>query len=349
MFDLQIVAVMATFRLEKDGFALKSASLDQNMDLLTTSFSYAASGHENYVILDAPDHSNVGDSAIFLGELALLRKIFEREPAFVCSQRTYSQDVGVNPQEGVVFLHGGGNFGDVWPVHQDLRENALKSFPNHKIVQLPQSIHFKSEQGLDRCARAIERHSDFMLFVRDKESFAIAQSKFNCEVKMCPDAALALGRLDRLDQPYQPILCLMRSDREGGMGQPELENILALGPVEDWVLDARGMRSLQDRLLEKSARKMSFSRSLLRFRLSQIYENWANERLRRGMMQLSSAEFVVTDRLHAHILCSMMGIPHAVFDNSYGKISRYIDAWQNDEFGTIVNSIEGLHEVLDSF
>ncbi|MFT4085249.1 MAG: polysaccharide pyruvyl transferase family protein, partial [Nocardioides sp.] len=34
----------------------------------------------------------------------------------------------------------------------------------------------------------------------------------------------------------------------------------------------------------------------------------------------AGARLVVTDRLHAHVLAGLMGIPHVVLDNSYGKI-----------------------------
>lgn len=30
---------------------------------------------------------------------------------------------------------------------------------------------------------------------------------------------------------------------------------------------------------------------------------------------------VVTDRLHAHVLAGLMGVPHIVVDNSYGKVA----------------------------
>jgi exopolysaccharide biosynthesis predicted pyruvyltransferase EpsI len=35
----------------------------------------------------------------------------------------------------------------------------------------------------------------------------------------------------------------------------------------------------------------------------------------------------VTDRLHGHILSDLLGIPHVVLDNEYGKIAAYLDAW----------------------
>jgi pyruvyl transferase EpsO len=39
---------------------------------------------------------------------------------------------------------------------------------------------------------------------------------------------------------------------------------------------------------------------------------------------------VITDRLHAHILSLLLDLPHAVLDNSYGKLHRFLDAWTGD-------------------
>jgi pyruvyl transferase EpsO len=36
---------------------------------------------------------------------------------------------------------------------------------------------------------------------------------------------------------------------------------------------------------------------------------------------------VVTDRLHGHILALLLGIPHVVLDNSYGKLHHFIRTW----------------------
>jgi pyruvyl transferase EpsO len=36
---------------------------------------------------------------------------------------------------------------------------------------------------------------------------------------------------------------------------------------------------------------------------------------------------VVTDRLHVHILSLLQGKAHAVLDNSYGKIARFMAAF----------------------
>ena len=45
----------------------------------------------------------------------------------------------------------------------------------------------------------------------------------------------------------------------------------------------------------------------------------------------SRGETGVTDRLHAHILCLMMGIPNIPLDNSYGKLSTFVETWRTHE------------------
>ena len=36
---------------------------------------------------------------------------------------------------------------------------------------------------------------------------------------------------------------------------------------------------------------------------------------------------MITDRLHAHILSTLLDIPHVALDNDYGKIGSYLAAW----------------------
>ena len=53
----------------------------------------------------------------------------------------------------------------------------------------------------------------------------------------------------------------------------------------------------------------------------------ARQRFGRGIRQISRARAIVTDRLHVHILSMLLGRPHAVLDNSYGKIARFMAAF----------------------
>jgi pyruvyl transferase EpsO len=53
----------------------------------------------------------------------------------------------------------------------------------------------------------------------------------------------------------------------------------------------------------------------------------AQARLKRGIRLLSQGKVVLTDRLHAHILCLLLNKRHVVLDNDYGKISTFHKAW----------------------
>tara|TARA_A100001391_G_scaffold48774_4_gene29041 strand:- start:31021 stop:31677 length:657 start_codon:yes stop_codon:yes gene_type:complete len=65
---------------------------------------------ERYALVDFPDHSNVDDSAIWLGELALLHEITGRFPSYVCSREDYDGDaLKKSVPDGPIFSHGGSN------------------------------------------------------------------------------------------------------------------------------------------------------------------------------------------------------------------------------------------------
>lgn len=50
----------------------------------------------------------------------------------------------------------------------------------------------------------------------------------------------------------------------------------------------------------------------------------------RGYSLLSGARRVVTDRLHGHILSCLLGKPHVLLDNSYGKNGSFFKSWESD-------------------
>jgi exopolysaccharide biosynthesis predicted pyruvyltransferase EpsI len=46
-----------------------------------------------------------------------------------------------------------------------------------------------------------------------------------------------------------------------------------------------------------------------------------------GMMFLQRGRVVITDRLHGHILSTLLNIPHIYIDNKQRKISNYHTTW----------------------
>lgn len=272
-------------------------------------------------ILDFPDIRNVGDSAIWLGEMAYLKARFAKRPAYACTIRSLSEEaLEAAVPEGPIFIHGGGNFGDIWPFHQDFRERVLQRWPDRTIIQFPQSIHYSDPKRIDDCARIIARHRHFVLLVRDKESLDFATRHFDCDVRLCPDMALCIGMTDPIGTPQMPVLCMLRKDKEAASpGQSGHSGL----PTEDWITESKSQVRIAKALGMLGALP-SFNRDDIN--LSKL-DAAATQRFRRGVTQLSRAQAVVTDRLHVHIVSLLLGKPHAVLDNSYGKIRRFMDAF----------------------
>jgi pyruvyl transferase EpsO len=61
-----------------------------------------------------------------------------------------------------------------------------------------------------------------------------------------------------------------------------------------------------------------------------LWDQLAEDRTLRGCRILARGRVVITNRLHAHLLCTMMGLPHVVCDTSNGKVFAYRDTWIRD-------------------
>jgi exopolysaccharide biosynthesis predicted pyruvyltransferase EpsI len=280
-------------------------------------------------LLDFPHHSNVGDSAIWEGEQIFLSKL-GMKPAYVCAAGNSdwnAMESAIGP-DGAILIHGGGNFGDVWPMHQQLREEVLDRFPGHPVLQLPQTIHFSDPNEADRTAAKIRKHGKFTLAVRDRRSLAFARERFDCNVVLCPDMAFCIGPIGAAECSDQRILLLLRSDKEKKDHSPA-DAILQSPDLlcTDWLTESRtetrlrtGGRLLVDMLRGRTGPTLRGS----------YYNALARERVRRGLRQLASFRYIVSDRLHVHILSTLLGRHHALLDNNYGKLSSFIAAWNTN-------------------
>jgi pyruvyl transferase EpsO len=280
-----------------------------------------------YALLDYPAYANVGDNAIWLGTLEAFRRLGAGPPAYTCCIRTYDADslrrrVGAGP----LFVKGGGNFGDLYPLHQAFRERLVRDFPGNPIVQLPQTLRFDDEAALTTAREALAAHAAFTLLVRDRDSLALGRDRLGLRTLLAPDLALALPVPTDRPVPTLDVLWLLRADDEAE-ARPLVPPDGSV-PV-DWPADPRGrLARVQRRLTRRVA--ASPREGLRARRLRRTYDPLAARRLAAGYALLSSARFVVTDRLHGHLLCVLLGIPHVLLDNRYGKNRTLFDAWTRD-------------------
>lgn len=285
-------------------------------------------------IVNYPNQRNVGDAALWLGLRDSLRRIGV-PVGYECDWRAYSPHrLRSNTARGsTVLITGGGNFGDLWRNTQNVREQVLQDFPDRRIIQLQQSIWFEDEANLQRMKKLCEAHPDFTLIVREQQSYELAQHHFEVPTILSPDLAFALGPLPRA-APECPILWLARTDKESRWGDQDIQSPTVTRL--DWLRRvpkdpeegfegslARRVNAFTTKRLQSRAPGDSVSVRLAKL----THLPLARQVLYRGREILSRGETVITDRLHGHILCLLLSIPHVVMDNTYGKIRSTFDTW----------------------
>ena len=281
---------------------------------------------EPFALIDFPNHTNVGDSAIWLGELSLLRALGARHLRYTCDYKTYSRgELAARVGRGTILLSGGGNFGDLYPHHQELREEVLQAFPRNRVIQLPQSLHFRSRDALERAAHICDAHPDFTLLARDQVTLMTAERTFRSRVELCPDLAFCLESLPRRPRQPEGIVFLKRRDREARLRSAravEAEDVIRV----DWPHEEGGLSHRIHAALQRRTAKHRWL-GQLHGTTARLRESMAKYRVGVGCRLLGRGRAVITDRLHAHIFCILMRIPHCVLDNSYGKVRGCWDTW----------------------
>lgn len=285
------------------------------------------------IYLDIPLHLNVGDLLIYKGT----EQFFKQQKYKVLARYTdkaslqFIHKTKSLPSDVVIVLHGGGNFGDLYPHHQLLREEVIKKFPNNKVVFMPQTVHFKSLDRMEQSANVINKHKNLTIFCRDTRSYQILKDNFCDNVILCPDMAHSLWGVFPVQAGkdiLRDTLWMIRKDIEE-TNLASLEGLPNSSAFEDW----EDICTDKDRSYMRFMFRLERVNSLLGLNLFPVVSMWGrytDELVYRVNRYFMSHKQVVTSRMHGHILCCLLGVNTKLLDNSYGKNSTYFDAWTKD-------------------
>lgn len=290
-----------------------------------------------FVLIDYPNSANAGDHAIWIGEKIFLKSL-GIDIAYQCSLETYDKVAMTKALgAGTILMHGGGNFGDTYIFHQ-FRHKVLADFPDNKIVIFPQTAMFFTDIGIRQSAELFAAHANVTITVRDVLSFHILKKSFSHRhrIILAPDMAFMIQHQTRRIKPAFGIVWLSRTDVEGVHGDSVPKTIkpqqlrqqnIHLGQQEDGIPtiakgDVVGSMLLVTDWYRCTLDQQGHTRyQTLEFDQRSLF--WLNRALR----ILSLGHVVITDRLHAHILCTLAGIPHILLNNSYGKNISFFETW----------------------
>lgn len=307
-------------------------------------------------LLDYPKHYNLGDQLIWLGNIFYLNNILGMKIKYASSLDNFSEtEMKEKAGQSAILLHGGGNLGDFWPRSQNFREKIISKYPDHAIYILPQSLYFQNQENLDRVASIFNNHPNLTIFLRDDYSYEIATRYFtNCHLVKAPDMAFSMVDLPKITIPVkrqESILYLYRKDGEKNTDfAPSALDISDL-VVEDWrsydwmtILPKNWIYipGLTKLIREGWQRGLSIPSEWLSRQkwerlhpAASIFNQIDNPAIHRnswsmmhaGIYQLSQHRLVISNRLHVHILCSLLNIPHVFLPNAYYKNEMFYNTW----------------------
>ncbi|UNY97883.1 polysaccharide pyruvyl transferase family protein [Zhouia spongiae] len=300
--------------------------------------------NSDYVLLDLPNHRNIGDLLIWEGELSYLQEI-NHKLIYSCNLNTYQES---KISEGkVILLHGGGNFGDVWKVNQEFRNNIISKFKNNRIIIFPQTIHYNNQGNLSRDAELYNSHPDLIICVRDTVSYDLAKKHFyNCTILLMPDMAFFVDLSSKQTKvKTNKTLIMRRYDKE--LGNVKLLNkikqsLLSDGDMfeeKDWpgfYKEGTLIRRIQAYLIRaeiigsKKLLKIPFLCQLVDDNHGLKNRNYKNKQINKGIKFINEYDKVYSTRLHGFILSVLLNKEIFIFDNSYGKNKNFFNTWLSD-------------------
>lgn len=277
-------------------------------------------------ILDACDHYNLGDQAILMAELEFLKDAFREYKVISIGLKkhdSYILDIKkyVN-KDDIIFLHGGGNFGNYYKIAERIRRNIIEMFPNNQIVLFPQTIYFSNDyEGESELLKSIDiysKHKKLLLVAREKTSYKIMKEKFhNNKVILTPDIVLYLNKCQSKTTRLGALLCC-RNDIEGILNEEDkklLMNALKENYKIVGITDTVGGNNFQ-----------AVEEKLDEFRKSEI---------------------VITDRIHGMIFATITGTPCIALSNYNYKVKGTYEWIKHLEYIEFTDNIDNVPMLIN--
>lgn len=282
---------------------------------------------EDYVLLDCPYHANLGDHLIWEGTLCALKKL-PYKCLYTSSVEYYQED---KIKDGrLILICGGGNFGDVWPRHQELRRRILEKYPKCKLVHLPQTMRYSDEETLKRDVELFTREKERnVIMLRDKKSYEYAKEHFGeCNLMLVPDMAFAMEVPERYigTKKTGKTVYIRRKDHELSA---EGDNLVPQDvEIRDWPTYEK--LPLLRHIVYITGGPIKW---LLPKKFYCCYMDWAYNKILHPFYTKGALRFIVnfdkiyTTRLHAGLLGYFLGKEIVIVDNNYGKMRAVWDTW----------------------
>ena len=266
-----------------------------------------------YVLLNSPEHGNLGDHAISLAEIQLFEKYnmnyVELSGGFC---RLFFAFLKRNVKEtDCICVTGGGFLGSLWKNEDLFVQKIIASFPNNRIIIFPQTLFFSSEDGqyITHFLGTFRQHGNIVFFHREKESFQVGNDVFrDTAIKniLVPDMVLFYNRKypRREIKKSKKIMFCFRDDKECVTSIEWKNNAFAY--LVNSGYEVEECSTVQDGVISFFSREKEVD----------IF-----------IHKIAESSLVITDRLHGMLFSVVAGTPCISLDNISGKVGSVWNTW----------------------
>ena len=291
--------------------------------------------------LQTPEHCNIGDLAIAYFSRKFLNDIF---PNNIILEYTYNDILGANNliqkfinSKDIIFLHGGGNLGNLYLNEEILRREIIKYYRKNRIIILPQSIYWtedeEGEKELEISKRIYSSHNNLTIFARDKKSYKFAKEYFyNNKVFLMPDIVLYKQNINNHTDliKRKDVIFLLRKDKE------KIINDNIINSMKDYINYIGSNYDISDTHLQEDINISISERESYIFNI---------------LYKLLNYKLCVTDRFHGVIFSYLTNTPCIVFNSLDHKIEYGVKWFENVEwiYKADINDFNKIKEFINKY
>lgn len=289
--------------------------------------------NNDYILLDLPYYSNIGDTLIWEGTKEYLETLpykclyYASKDSFVYRKL---------PKNVVILLQGGGNFGDLYRLHSEFRKKIIELYPDNKVIILPQTAFYEDRQKLIIDAEFYSQHKNVTICAREQYTYDLLKKHFKNEILLMPDMAFFINlKRYKLGKETGKVLYLKRIDKEFSKNDEKIE-IPKNAEIHDWPTYEYSFH--KEKIVETLYCKFRRLLSILRFpnRIIAKLNDWKRNYFYRrfyvqlGIDFLSPYSLIFTTRLHVMILSVLLHKKLHLINNTSGKVINFYNTWLTD-------------------
>lgn len=228
--------------------------------------------------------------------------------------------------DDTIAISGGGYMGSLWVYFgEDNVRRIVQSFPDNRIIVMPQSIFFESTKEAigeyELSEKIYKSHNDFSICAREKKSYKVAQKLLsnNEKVYLFPDMVELFDKSSEYHLRNRAGICF-RSDEESILSEQQKKDICSYVKEDMLVFDMH-----TEEYVGINDRKQVVDRII---------------------KMVSSLKYVITDRLHCMLLCAITGTPCISLNNLTGKVYGVYEWIKSNKYIHLAEDMSSIKKLI---